>query len=53
MSVYTVCQVILFTGVNVASIYRYSSRPVLDVIGNVIGHHTAVIQDVIQDVIQL
>jgi hypothetical protein len=41
------CQVILFTGINVSSIYRYSSR----LIGIVIGHHAALIQDVIGIVI--
>jgi hypothetical protein len=45
------CQAILFTGINVSSIYRYSSRLIGIVIGIVIGHHAALIQDVIGIVI--
>ena len=45
------CQAILFTGINVSSIYRYSLRPIGAAIGIVIGHHAAVIQAVIGVVI--
>ena len=42
---------IFLTGINVSSIYRYSSRLIGVVIGIVIGHHAAVIQAVIGVVI--